>query len=87
MTRSQLVATRTEVVAAVDAPRVHCDGGEVYVDSRIPQEVRQRLEEMGHTVIVQEQDPGSNSFGRFGRVNAVRIDLKTGLLHAGSGPA
>ncbi|MDQ3994431.1 MAG: gamma-glutamyltransferase [Actinomycetota bacterium] len=70
--------------AAVDAPRVHCQGDETFVDSRISADVRERLAEMGHHVVVQEEVPGSFYFGR---VSAVARDAKTGMLHAASGPA
>ncbi len=72
------------VQAAVDSPRVHCQGIETYVDSRIPAEVQAQLRGRGHVVIPQEEAPGSTYFGR---VNAIWIDPKTRLMHAGSGPA
>jgi len=70
--------------AAVDAPRVHCQGRESYVDGRIPKAVREGLAAMGHDVIVQEENPGLNAFGR---VNAIAIDPKDGAMRAGTGPA
>src|SRR5207237_6394921 len=72
------------VQAAVDMPRVHCQGDETYVDARIPEPVQAQLRERGHHVIVQQDTPGTTHFGR---VNAIRIDPATGLIHAGSGPA
>jgi gamma-glutamyltranspeptidase/glutathione hydrolase len=72
------------VQAAVDAPRVHCQGEATYVDSRIPTPVQARLAEMGHEVIAQTDQPNSTNFGR---INAVGIDPETGLVHAGAGPA
>jgi gamma-glutamyltranspeptidase/glutathione hydrolase len=72
------------VQAAVDAPRVHCQGQETYVDARIPVAVRDELAALGHRVVVQHDDPGLNAFGR---VNAIAIDPKTRHMHAGTGPA
>lgn len=72
------------VQAAVDAPRVHCQGDETYVDDRIPAAVQERLAALGHRVIPQQEGPHATHFGR---VNAILIDPATGLLHAGSGPA
>jgi gamma-glutamyltranspeptidase/glutathione hydrolase len=69
---------------ALDAPRVHNQGGETYVDARIPAQVQARLAEMGHTVIPAADQPGSTHFGR---INAVSLDPKTGRLHAAAGPA
>jgi gamma-glutamyltranspeptidase/glutathione hydrolase len=69
---------------AIDAPRVHCQGDETFVDARIPPLVRERLAAMGHRVVVGEEDPGTLNFAR---VVAIGIDPETGLLHAGTGPA
>ena len=69
---------------AIDALRVHCQGQATYVDSRISAEVQRRLAEMGHTVIPETEGPWVTNFGR---VNAIYLDHKTGLLHAGTGPA
>jgi gamma-glutamyltranspeptidase/glutathione hydrolase len=73
-----------EVQAAVDAPRVHCQGGETFVDARIPQAVQDQLAALGHTVVPQ---PPGLEWGYFGRVNAIWVDEESGLMHAGSGPA
>jgi gamma-glutamyltranspeptidase/glutathione hydrolase len=70
--------------AAVDAPRVHCQGQETYVDARLPAAVQARLAEMGHTVVAQEEGP---NLTHFGRVNAIRRDAATGRLHAATYPA
>jgi gamma-glutamyltranspeptidase/glutathione hydrolase len=72
------------VQAAIDAPRVHCQGEETLVDDRIPAAVQMRLIELGHQVVPKHEGPGATNFGR---VNAIYIDPATGLLHAGSGPA
>ncbi|WP_119462074.1 hypothetical protein [Rhodospirillaceae bacterium SYSU D60014] len=57
------------------------------MDARIPASVRDRLAAMGHELVVQEPTPDGNVYGWFGRVNAIRIDFKMGLIHGGSGPA
>ncbi len=69
--------------AAVDAPRIHCQGQETYIDGRIPAEVRDGLAKMGHKVVTQTESPGLNAFGR---VNAITV-AKDGSMRAGSGPA
>jgi gamma-glutamyltranspeptidase/glutathione hydrolase len=69
--------------AAVDAPRVHCQGQETFVDARIPAEVRDGLAALGHKVVVQADSPGLNAFAR---VNAITI-TKDGTMRAGTGPA
>ena len=75
---------RMPLQAAVDTPRVHCQGNVTYVDGRIPSSVRDALAAMGHEVVVQQDDPGGLYFSR---VAAVRVDPLSGLLHAASGPA
>jgi gamma-glutamyltranspeptidase/glutathione hydrolase len=69
--------------AAVDAPRVHCQGQQTYVDPRIPQEVRDGLARLGHEVLVQGETPGTNPYGR---VNAIVIG-KDGTMRSGTGPS
>jgi gamma-glutamyltranspeptidase/glutathione hydrolase len=71
------------VQAAVDAPRVHCQGAETFVDSRIPTVVRTRLAEIGHRVVTQDEAPAPIAFARVG---AVARDGVTGDLSAGAGP-
>ena len=72
------------IQTAVDAPRVHCQGADTYVDTRIPQGIRDKLAEMGHLVISVADQPRVTNFGR---VCAIWVDPKTGLMEAGSGPA
>jgi gamma-glutamyltranspeptidase / glutathione hydrolase len=69
--------------AAIDAPRVHCQGQQTYVDPRIPQEVREGLARLGHEVVVQGETPGANPYGR---INAITIG-KDGVMRAGTGPS
>jgi gamma-glutamyltranspeptidase/glutathione hydrolase len=68
--------------AAIDAPRVHCQGDQTFVDARIAPAIRDGLAGLGHDVVVQAESPGLNAFGR---VNAIAI--KGGILRAGTGPA
>ena len=68
---------------AIDAPRVHSQGAETYVDSRVPAAIRGELEAMGHTLVVQDVTPGELPFSRVSAV-AVAAD---GTMTAGSGPA
>ena len=70
--------------AAIDVPRVHNQGDETFVDSRIALGVRERLSSLGHRIVVQDEAPGVTAFGR---VSAVARDPATGVLRAGSGPA
>jgi gamma-glutamyltranspeptidase len=66
---------------AVAAPRLHCQGKETYVDARIPAEVRDGRAALGHKIVVQQDDPGLNAFGRISAVAR-----RGGRLQAVSGP-
>lgn len=70
--------------ASVDAPRVHCQGQDTFVDARIAPEVRDRLVELGHDVVIQQDSPGLNAFGR---VTVITADPRTRVMRAGTGPA
>jgi gamma-glutamyltranspeptidase/glutathione hydrolase len=67
--------------AAVAGPRLHCQGKETYLDTRIPADVREGLAKLGHRIVVQEDDPGLNAFGRISVVTR-----KGKRLQAVSGP-
>jgi gamma-glutamyltranspeptidase/glutathione hydrolase len=71
------------VQQAVDSPRVHCQGVETFVDSRIPAAIQDRLGELGHIVVAQTEAPAPLNFGR---VSAVARDHATGELSAGASP-
>ena len=72
------------VQQAVDHPRVHCQGAQTYVDSRIPVAVLERMKRAGHDLCVLDEQPGANGFGR---VSAVTRNPCTKVLSAGAGPA
>jgi gamma-glutamyltranspeptidase/glutathione hydrolase len=72
------------IQGAVDAPRVHCQGAESFVDSRIPDHVRARLAEIGHRLVSQDETPAPLAFARVGAVARVPA---TGQLSAGAGPS
>jgi len=68
--------------AAVDQPRVHCQGHETVVDQRIPEAVRSKLAKVGHNVAVDGELPGNWPFGR---VCTVAVDRK-GRRSGAAGP-
>ena len=63
---------------AVDAPRITRETGTVYADSRLPITVKQRLTEMGHSLVWI--DPEQRSWGR---PVAIHRNPATGMLHGG----
>lgn len=69
---------------AMEAPKVHSQGRDTFVDSRLPAAVKDELVRRGHAVIEQRDDPGLNAFAR---VNAVSMDPATGELRGAAFPA
>jgi gamma-glutamyltranspeptidase/glutathione hydrolase len=68
------------IQAAVSAPRVHCEGPETHVDSRVPAGTRDILAAMGHRLVVLEQTVAASDFGR---PVGILIDPTDGCLHGG----
>jgi gamma-glutamyltranspeptidase/glutathione hydrolase len=68
---------------AIAAPRVHCEGVNVEVDSRLPATTLDGLRELGHNLIVREETPVNSSFAR---PTGILIDPDTGLLRGGATP-
>ena len=59
------------VRAAVDQPRVYCQGDELFVDDRVGADARAALERLGHRVVVEQGRPG---YAPFARVSAVAAE-------------
>jgi hypothetical protein len=51
------------------------------VDSRLPEQLVEELQKLGHQVKVTEEEPGM--MGSFARPSAIYIDYEAGLLRAG----
>jgi len=71
------------IQTAIDAPRIHSEGNlyEVSMENRIPEEVRKKLEDMGHEIVVKPAyDTG------FAKMQAIMIDPESGLMFGGSEP-
>jgi gamma-glutamyltranspeptidase/glutathione hydrolase len=68
---------------AIAAPRLHCEGPSVAIDSRFPPESLGRLRDLGHALTVQTES-FSTSF--FGRPNGILVDPTSGLLRGGVNP-
>jgi len=71
-----------DLPAAIQHPRVHCQGKDTFADGRIAPAVRDALAALGHKLHVQRDDPGLNAFGRVSIVARGR----DGMLEAASGP-
>jgi len=74
---------RMRLQAAVDHPRVHCQGGETVVDPRVPEAVRRRLRDAGHDLVERPEAPGGWPYGR---VCAVAWDSRRKLFEGAAGP-
>jgi gamma-glutamyltranspeptidase/glutathione hydrolase len=66
---------------AIDAPRIHCLTGDIFLESRIPKEVQQTLTDRGHKLSVR----GAMDL-YFGGAQGVMIDPKTGTLYGAGDP-
>ena len=66
---------------AISAPRAHCEGNTLWMESRIPADIRKALRDMGHDVVDM---PEYTMF--FGGLNGVLVDHETGMLHGGADP-
>jgi len=65
--------------AAVDAPRLHTDGGEVWLSHRAGAQAAAALARRGHTVVVKEETYSTLNFARPVVVQATRGGLEAGL--------
>ena len=70
-----------DIQQAIDAPRIHCMTGEIFMESRIPKDVQQALINKGHKLNVRKE---MDLY--FGGAQAVMIDPKTGIIYGGADP-
>jgi gamma-glutamyltranspeptidase/glutathione hydrolase len=77
-----LIDHQMSIKDAIDAPRIHCmDGEKIFMESRIPMEVRNALTSKGYTLTLK------NDFDLyFGGAQGVMIDIQTGRLRGGADP-
>jgi gamma-glutamyltranspeptidase/glutathione hydrolase len=68
---------------AIAAPRVHCEGRVVDVDTRLPERVLEGLAELGHELVYRDENPVQQSFAR---PSGIMVDPATGLLRGGVTP-
>lgn len=66
---------------AIAAPRLHCEGEEAWLDSRIPEECCAELRAMGHKINTTTEFIGSLNYAI---PLGILIDEKTGALHGGT---
>jgi len=68
---------------AMEAPKVHCQGRDTFIDETLPDAVKAELARRGHSLIAQRDHPGLNAFAR---VNAVSADPVSGELRGAAFP-
>ena len=70
--------------AAIEAPRLHTEGGDLWVDDRVGEASLKALEKMGHPVVPKRADTGTLYFSRPVAIRVTRRGLEAGLepLHA-----
>jgi gamma-glutamyltranspeptidase/glutathione hydrolase len=76
-----VVDFRMNIQDAIEAPRIHCMTGDIFMESRIPRDVQQALINKGHKLNVRKE---MDLY--FGGAQGVMIDPKTGVLYGGADP-
>jgi gamma-glutamyltranspeptidase/glutathione hydrolase len=79
---SDLVDYGMDIQSAINTPRINnYEKGPLKIESRIPAEVQEQLEQMGHELEVKKDFDLY-----FGGAQGVVIDPGTGMLHGGADP-
>ena len=73
--------------AAIEAPRVHTEGGELWVDDRVGEGSLATLRKMGHEVVPKHQAYGTIYFSRPVAIRVGRRGLEAGLDHLNAAAA
>ena len=73
--------------AAIEAPRVHTEGGELWVDDRVGERPLAALRKMGHDVVAKRQSYGTFYFSRPVAIRIGRRGLEAGLDHLNAAAA
>ena len=73
--------------AAIEAPRLHTEGGELWVDDRVGERNLGALKKMGHDVIPKRQTHGTFYFSRPVAIRIGKRGLEAGLDHLNAAAA
>jgi gamma-glutamyltranspeptidase / glutathione hydrolase len=65
--------------AAIEAPRLHTEGGDLWVDDRVGETSLKALRRMGHPVVPKRTDPGTLYFSRPVAIRVTKKGLEAGL--------
>ena len=67
--------------AAIEAPRLHCEGGDLWVDNRVGERNLAALQRMGHPVVPRHETPSTLFFSRPVAIRVISKGLEAGLEH------
>lgn len=73
--------------AAIEAPRLHTEGGELWVDDRVGEKSLASLRKMGHDVVAKHQTHGTFYFSRPVAIRIGKRGLEAGLDHLNAAAA
>ena len=76
---SNLADLRLSPQSAIEAPRVHTEGGDLWVDDRVGAKALAALAKMGHPVVPKREDFSTLFFSRPVAIRVTREGLEAGL--------
>jgi gamma-glutamyltranspeptidase/glutathione hydrolase len=76
-----LIDARCSLQAAIEAPRLHTEGEELWVDDRVGEATLAALRRMGHPVAAMEETYASFHFARPVAIRVTKRGLEAGLDH------
>jgi gamma-glutamyltranspeptidase/glutathione hydrolase len=78
---SNLTDMRLPLQAAIEAPRLHTEGGDVWVDDRVGGKALAALRELGHQVVARREASSTFYFARPVGIRVAGNGLEAGLDH------
>jgi len=78
---SNVIDKKMPPQAAIEAPRLHTEGGELWVDDRVGQPALAALRKMGHNIIARHEDLSTIFFSRPVAIRITPRGLEAGLDH------
>ncbi len=78
---SSLTDMRLSPQAAIEAPRLHTEGGELWVSDRVGEKTLAALRRMGHPVVPKHEDLSTLFFSRPVAIRVTKKGLEAGLDH------
>ncbi len=78
---SNLADRKLSPQAAIEAPRVHTEGGDLWVDDRVGEKALTALRRLGHPVVERRESPSTFYFSRPVAIRVTRHGLEAGLDH------